>query len=408
MKIRSSIVLSLLGLCPLVHAYGHYGNTAGRLDFASNYDIGARLRYAGQSNATVYDFGKIGDINGLPPGVAAGDVLSAVQGATAGWSQYLNVKYDSTGMRAVNTGTVRLRYDATRATGAYADGIVGATAGQVDYAEIVFGRRPSAGAAWTAQNFAWTLKHELGHTLGLIDLYENTTEDFVDHDTNLGAGPSLDYDSRRDNIMFQINNGNNYNLAPVTDIDNDDILGAAQLWGSSHSFIHTGKLAAAYGAGNFPRRGSAEHHGQNNAKKWTYRGNFGTNRLTSGKPYIDIEFWGYQGFTGSLWGAGSAAAFQYMGEVSPNLHRFEVNRVDFLGNFELTLESRYEREARMYAQVVSGNNGTSFSLERNLNGLAHSVNFGNHRWANVFGAVPEPNSLLVLALGGVALMRRKR
>ncbi|MBL8047587.1 MAG: PEP-CTERM sorting domain-containing protein [Chthonomonas sp.] len=406
---KSILVLSSVALAALASAYGHYGNTAGRMDFASKYDIGARLRYAGQMNANVYDFGKIGAFGALPPGLAAGDVAAGVAAATADWSTYLNIRYDNSAMGAAGTGTIRLRYDPTRATGAYADGIVGGVAGQVDYAEIVLGRRPTAGAAWTAANFAWTVKHELGHTLGLLDLYENTAEDFVDHDVNAGANPRLNYDSRRDNIMFQINNGNNYNLPGVTVIDNDEIYGAAWFWGSPHSFIYTGAMNAAYTAGAFPRRGSAEHHGQNNAKKWKYRGNFGTNRLLTTNPYIDIEFWGYQGFTGTLWGPGAPAAFTYEGEISPNVHRFKANRADFVGNFELELESKYDRESRMYAQVVAGNNGTSFTLDRNLNGLAHDTGFlGTHKFAMVFGAVPEPSSMMALAIGAVALLRRKK
>lgn len=405
---KTCLVSALLSLASLGYSYGHYGNTAGRMDFASNYDIGARLRYAGQSNATVYDFGKVAAFNALPPGLTAGAVQTGVAAATTDWSRYLNIRYDNSAMGATGTGTIRLRYDATRATGAYADGIVGATAGQVDYAEIVVGRRPTAGVDWTAQNFAWTVKHEMGHTLGLVDLYEDQAEDFIDHDVNAGPNPRLNYDSRRDNIMFQINNGNNYRLPGVTIIDNDEIYGAAWFWGSPSSFIASAAMQGAYSAGAFPRRGSAEHHGQNNAKKWTYRGNFGTNRLLSGKPYIDIEFWGYRGFTGTLWGPGAATAFEYAGEVAPNLHRFRADRTDFSGNFELTLESIYERESRMYAQVVSGANGTSFSLDRNLNGLAHEVGFGGvNRWAKVFGAVPEPNSALALGLGALLLRRRR-
>lgn len=402
--------ITLLVACtPSIFAYGIYGNTAGRADFATRYDLGSRLQYPGQSSATVYNFGKWAGFAANPPGVTNDMVTSSLAAATAAWSQYINVSYDNSALNAAGTGMLRLRYD-PGLTGAYANGIQGGVAGEVGYAEMVFGQRPQAGGAWNATNFAWTVKHEMGHTLGLVDLYENQTEDFVDHPLNEAASPNLTLSSTQDNIMHRYNNTNDYSLDPTTNLDNDEIYGTALLWGSPHSFITTGDLADAYSAGDFPRRGSKNHHGQNNAKKWTYRGNFGSNTLTAGNPYVDIEFWGYVGFTGNLYGT-PGSAFVYDGEISPNIHRFKVNNQNFKGNFKLTLESTFDREAYNYAQVVSGNNGTSFSLTPSVSGLTHEQAFGGlHRWARVMGAVPEinPGFALGLGLGFVVLLRRKR
>ncbi|MBI5706594.1 MAG: PEP-CTERM sorting domain-containing protein [Armatimonadetes bacterium] len=393
-------------LCGQALGFGVFTLTAGRKDYANRYDVAGQLMYAGQSNANTYAFGKWAAFNALPPNVTNAMVTSALSTATNTWSQWANVSYDNSGLNAAGTGLLRLRYDSTKATGAHAYAFVGGTAGEVGYAEIVYGVRPQAGVNWNATNFAWTMMHEMGHTLGLVDLYENQTEDFADHPINENANPNLTASSTQDNVMHRYNNGNNYGNDPTTGIDNDEIFGVSYLWGSNTSQIFTGELAAAFNGNG--RRGSANHHGQQTAGWWTYRGTFGSYLLTE-KPYVDIDFLGYTGdFTGSIL-SDEAAAWEYVGNQGGGVERFRVNKAGIKGNFILKLKSRYLQERRVDAKVVTGGNGVSFTLAPNLNGLTYEQNIlGGRSFAKVYGPVPEPSAIAVLGIGCLAFLRRRR
>jgi hypothetical protein len=398
--------LALAGIGAQAFGYGFFTLTAGRKDYANRYDVAPQLLYPGQSNAATYNFGRWANFNALPPNVTNAMVTNAIASATGAWSNWAKVSYDTTGFNAAGTGLLRLRHQAGL-VGAYAFAYQGTVAGEVGYAEMVFGDRPAAGVNWNATNFSWTVLHEMGHTLGLVDLYENQTEDFADHPVNENANPNLTNSSTQDNVMHRYNNGNNYAGNPTTVIDNDEAMGVAFLWGANRSQIASADLANAYNANG--RLGSDPHHGGQTAGWWTYRGTFG-NYLQNLRPYVDIEFMGFTGdWSGTFWGAGGGA-WEYVGHQGDSIHRFRLNQAGAEGNFELKLKSRHLRERRIRAWVNTGANSVGFTLDPNLNGLTHETNIlGGHFFAKVYGPVPEPSTMAALAAGvGLFLRRRRR
>lgn len=380
--------------------YGIYLQTTGREDFAKRYDkVG--WAYPKQVGVLNYDFGKIGKFNALPPGVTDDIAKNSVINAASKWSNWANIKYDTTNLGDVNTGLVRLRYDDTK-TGAYVEAFeTVANSKIVKYAEMVFGKTASGGTAWNETNFKWTVLHEWGHTLGLVDLYENMAEDFVDHAAGETDNPNLSNASTKDNVMHRYNNTNDYSKDPTTDIDNDEILGVKWLWGSISNQICTGDLLD-YSAGNYGRRGSAKHHGTQNGGWWTYRGTFGPKG--DDKPFIDIDFAGYDGFEGTLLGD-DASEFEYVGNQGGFKERFRVKKAGWNGNFILKLKSKFDKERKVKAWITGGGRTDNFILDANQDGLAFS-SFNN--WPVVFGPVPEPGSFLVLGGGIAAVLLRRR
>jgi hypothetical protein len=131
--------------------------------------------------------------------------------------------------------------------------------------------RKSGAVAWNPTNFEWTLKHELGHVLGLRDMYPDFAgapyaEDFVDHP--LAGNPNPFHngnlaadDGRRDNLMDRYRTtSNDYSMDPQTNLDNDEIAGTTWIWGGKYNQIVTGDLVAAWDGPNNSVRRIEEHH----------------------------------------------------------------------------------------------------------------------------------------------------
>jgi cold shock CspA family protein len=406
------------------HGYGFYQYGNGREDLATRYETiaGTALWTAPGGNPVTFDFGNIGgfaaDPN-LPAFFTTADATTAVVNAGNAWEPWANVAFGNA-LGAAGTGLVRLRFINTVGNTAYAWGfqhphVDEVTAANVtnNYAEIVFGPMAPGGIAWNADNFQWTVMHELGHVLGLRDLYDDgvnpLAEEFVDHpvagnavpDRPAGFGPEPGARGYADNVMFQNRlDGVDYSQPSQTGIDNDEIAGVTWLWGSPYNQIVTGDLPAAWTGA---RRGAEEHHGdQNNPPGWwDYRASI----VTPGagvKPYIDLDFIGFEQFLATTY---PNAPVIYGGNQGGYVERFIIDQVGWTGNLELFVKSKFTQERRINAWVTGGRTDM-FTLAPNLAGLTFQR---RNEWAQVFGPVPLPTTFLLVGSGVVAffLVRRK-
>lgn len=279
---------------------------------------------------------------------------------------------------------------------------------------------PDPAAVPIASQIRFSTLHEVGHALGLDDLYLDYAEEFVDHPVAGNTVPDRNNASRQDNIMQGCDapgaTGCNYAHNPV--IDNDEIAGAAWLWGGPYSQIVNGDLKTAWNHASLGGRDTIAHHGDqdNPAGWWDYRGSFANSYLLTQKPYIDIEFPGFtgdfKGYSGEKGGLGPGTdaelAWKYLGNQGGATERFELQKAGFVGNFILSLKSLFTDEQRVNANVVTGGYGVSFSLNPNLSGLTYDTNMlGGRYFAKVFGPVPEPASLSLFVLGMAALLVRR-
>ncbi|MCE9589884.1 MAG: PEP-CTERM sorting domain-containing protein [Planctomycetes bacterium] len=385
-------VLILGGVAaPSALGYGYYQFGNGRADFTNRYDAPGTL-WAGQANATYFSFGSAWDFSAadrgqanFPAFLSTANVNTALNSAASEWEKWINITVNNnTVANGTGAGNIRLVFD-TAGTFAYALGYQHTGAAQT-WAEIHFPATASGGTPWNATNFEWTLRHEMGHVLGLDDLYPyvpetrtNLPEDFVDHTVPPTTNPQREYASLQDNLMFQINQGNNYANAPITTIDNDEIAGVAWLWGSKYNQIVTGELGAFDAAA---RRGSTPHHGDQGGaqnKTWDYRVSFSSDSSTS-KPYVDLDFAGYQSFVATSYPG--VTVNESASPLGGNYHRFTVDQAGFNGNLVLSVTSSFSAERRIFAYVNGGGRTDNFVLPVNLQGLTFN---GANDWAVPFG-----------------------
>src|SRR5262245_1857717 len=212
--LASALLAPAFCFAPSVFGYGYYRFGNGRADFNLRYDLVGNP-YPGQANANIYNFGKFDGFTAAELGtlgLTAAQVNTAVANATNAWEAYLNLTIDDTTAPSGTGNVLRLGVDNTAATyGAYTWGYQHPHPGPNNYTEVKFYAQPANGVNWNPTNFEWNLKHEIGHVMGLRDLYPDFAgapyaEDFVDHplnrpETTVNDGNLAANDGRRDNLM---------------------------------------------------------------------------------------------------------------------------------------------------------------------------------------------------------------
>lgn len=423
------LAVATVAVCPQAFGYGFWKLANGRADYQARYDYvtGSKM-WPGQSTSwggpvEVYQFGDLydgftytGGTNqiGLTKIQVENGLQWAVGAANNGWEKWAKVDFGTSVGPA--TAKVRLAYDPTD-VGAWVNTFDTNGDDLTDYAKITFGTHRATGVAWDAEHFRLCMQHELGHVLGLDDLYLNYNEDFVDHRIGETANPNRTPESLRDNIM----NGpwkENSNT-----IDNDEIAGVTWLWGADHSQIVTGDLAESWNADD--GRDVTYHHGtqpENGLTWWDYRASV-VKTSAGTKPFIDLEFPGYEGFIYNAYPPVNITETA----LGNDKHRFTIEELGWIGNISLMVNSQYSNEQRIRSDIVTGGATDRFKLARNLNTRAYS---GISTWAMPFGPAPEfdplPQALgldgllyppgapipepatAMLLIGVLALLRRRR
>ncbi|NOX09529.1 MAG: hypothetical protein GXP22_08605 [Gammaproteobacteria bacterium] len=393
-------------------AYGFYKYGNGRADFAVDYDLQGIMYPAqsiGGSPASIYNFGDIGvSSSSLPTGLTTAIVNNGLMNATNMWASWANISFGNTS-GAANTGLIRLNFNNSQ-TGAETTGY-GATSNP-GFTNMVFGGQPDANVAWNADNFQWILTHELGHALGLDDLYVpfTYTEEFIDHSLDGNNIPQRDAKGLQDNVMHEnLYTGTDYTMPSQSIIDDDEIAGLTWLWGSEFNQIVSGDLATSWNTDN--GRDTKAHHGDqasNPLGQWDYR--ISIKPGGSLNPYIRLDFAGLENFDYTIFG-GSKPDITHTDAHIDNIHTFVIQEAGWGGNILFSAQSKYAKEQRIDAVLLGGGQVDDFNLTTNFTGLTFD---DVSQWGQVFGpssVVPIPAAIWLFISGlfgliGVARIKK--
>lgn len=397
-----ALAIAVFGAWGNAYAYDFWEYDAGRADFAARYDLSG-TPWPGQNNA-IYDFGQIGTFAVTPPGVSNAWLSAAVNDATSDWEKWGNIAF-ADNLGTSGSGRVRLMSGIPTTPGAPAETSFTLIGSLIGYVTITFNEAKT----WTQDLFTGVLKHELGHVLGLDDLYTSSaplSEEFVDHPVDSTAIPDRTPSSRQDNIMDGTARAGWYYDSPHLVIDNDEIAALTWLWGGYSNQIVTGDLVDAWNP-TYHDRDTAPHHGNdpnNGLGWWDYRGSIVSPRADGAFPYIDLQFPGYEDFTAVATG-GAPWTHESLGN---GVERFTIQQANWTGNFELSAESHFTRQGRINAWI-QGAGLDQFILPLNIDGLVFTQDLpGQYMWPTVYGPVPEPPTmtLVMLSLAGLAIFGR--
>jgi hypothetical protein len=278
--------------------------------------------------------------------------------------------------------------------------------GQVNFSTIRFNNTiPN----WSITGFQNTLQHEFGHSLGLVDSYNNNINTVVDFNDHQGGGDTHAGNAKgnNDNVMYGFMAANAAGFKPF---DNDDILGAGWLYGlNNRNTIATAawKLATGSdpGPNGIPGDGDDytnyyqvdNHHGSDDAppRNWLYKGTIGV--ADPAQTVIEIPAKRVTGWSYAMGGGNAGWSSNYDGTRLQFL-----GPANFLGNFDVTLVSTLATEGLVTAKV----NATTFSDTPGRHGPQAAP--------KIWAPIPEPGSMALAgmaalaALAGCAKRRRKR
>ena len=370
------------------NAFDNFGGVQGR-DLITMNVIPASRRWT--NNTFTWDYNSAG-----APAALAGLTNAQIFTAMNNWATPININL-AAAPGAVGSQEIRISWTNTLAAGTLASTGANIGGGQVNFSTIRFNN--NAAINWSITGFQNTLQHEFGHSLGLVDSYNdnnNTVIDFIDHQGGGDAHVGL-AKGNNDNVMYGFMAANAAGFKPF---DNDDVHGAGWLYGTRDPIntIATAAWKLALGSDNGPDGvpGGGDdytnyyqvdnHHGSDDPapRNWFYKGTIGAPDPT--QTVIEIPAKKVTSHTYAMGGGNAGWTSNYDG-VRLQL----LGPGGFTGNFDVTLVSTLATEGLVTAKV----NATTFSDLPFRNGPQAAP--------KIWAPVPEPSSLLLLALAAVGV-----